>query len=59
MECAGLHRGLGSHISNIKSISLDNINEKQLHFIKSNSIIPQNKTSDLINFNDLILNKLI
>ena len=33
MNCAGVHRGLGVHISLVRSQSMDSWNEKQLKFM--------------------------
>ena len=33
MQCAGIHRGLGVHISFVKSMMMDSWNEKELRMI--------------------------
>jgi ADP-ribosylation factor GTPase-activating protein 1 len=34
LQCAGVHRGLGVHISFIRSLTMDNWDEKQIKFLK-------------------------
>ena len=34
LQCAGLHRGLGVNISFIRSLTMDNWDEKQIKFLK-------------------------
>jgi hypothetical protein len=34
LNCAGIHRGLGVHISFIRSLTMDNWDEKQLKFLR-------------------------
>ena len=38
-QCAGLHRSLGSHISKIKSLKLDNWDEDSVKVVCSHEII--------------------
>ncbi len=35
LNCAGVHRGLGVHISFIRSLTMDNWDEKQLRFLRA------------------------
>ena len=34
LQCAGVHRGLGVHISFIRSLTMDNWDERQIKFLK-------------------------
>lgn len=34
-NCSGLHRGLGVHISQVRSVSLDNWTSEQIHFMRT------------------------
>ena len=50
LSCAGKHRSLGINISNVKSLSLDEITENQMKLLKLggnerlNSITPEKKS---------------
>jgi stromal membrane-associated protein len=58
MTCSGFHRGLGTHISKVKSVSLDKWSRSQLEFVlsmgneKANKIYEANLPHDFVRPNE-------